>query len=173
MSVKRLQERLIQRYDAINIPFESVVFRQYQDEVSSDPADLRDIAAWAISKGLWHPKPADVHERFVREMSDALREEYRTDKAGRRYRAKHAVRATNFDGKQMSLWDDIDTAPRPHMEKAFAQRRRQIVGDGHQLRLDVDHFNSVHEDQEPVQLILDFTDDVAEMLVAEGIEEAA
>lgn len=99
--------------------------------------------------------------------------EYRTDGAGRRYRSKHAVRSTNYDGKQMSLWDDIDVAPRAHMEKAFAQRRRGIVGDSHQLQLDVDHFNSVHPDVEPVQLILDFTDDVHEMLVAEGIEDAA
>lgn len=149
------------------------IFRQYQAEVSSDPADLRDVAAWAISKGLWHPKPADIHERFSREMADALREEYRTDKAGRRYRAKHAVRATNFDGKQMSLWDDIDTAPRAHMEKAFGQRRRQIVSDCHQVRLDVDHYNSANPDVAPIQLILDFTDDVNEMLVAEGIDDAA
>lgn len=149
------------------------IFRKYQEEVSPDPADLRDVAAWAIKEGLWHPKPADVHARFAQEMADALREEYRTDKAGRRYRAKHAIRATNYDGKQMSLWDDIDTAPRAHMEKAFAQRRRGIVGDSHQLRLDVDHFNSVHPEEEPVQLILDFTDDVAEMLIAEGIDDAA
>ncbi|MGV9009662.1 hypothetical protein [Brevundimonas sp.] len=147
--------------------------QRYRIEVSATANDPRDIAAWAISKGLWHPKPSDIHARFASDMADALREEYRTDKAGRRYRANHAIRATSVDGKQMSLWDDIDTAPRSHMEKAFAMRRRQIVGDCHQARLDVDHYNSVHQDEEPVQFILDFTDDVAEMLVAEGVEEAA
>jgi hypothetical protein len=149
------------------------LFARYKAEIAAEPADLREVGAWAIREGLWHPKPSDLQERFAREMADALREEYRTDSAGRRYRAKHAVRATNFDGKQMSLWDDIDTAPRPHMEKAFAQRRRQIVSDSHQLRLDVDHFNSANPVEEPIQLILDFTDDVHEMLVAEGIEDAA
>lgn len=148
------------------------LFRRFREEVSADPADLREVAAWAIRKGLWHPRPADIHARFAEEMAEALRDEYRTDKAGRRYRAKHAVRLSS-GGKQLSLWADIDDAPRAHMEKAFGQRRRQIVGDAHQLRLDVDHYNAAHTDEEPVQLVLDFTDDVHELLVAEGIEDAA
>lgn len=147
------------------------IFKRYQAEVAAEPVDLREVAAWAISEKLWHPRPADIHARFAEDMATALREEYRTDKAGRRYRAKHAVRGEH-DGRQYSLWDDIDTAPRSHMEKAFAQRRRQIVNDGHQLRLDVDHFNSVNPEEKQIQLILDLTDDVAEMLVAEGIEAA-
>ena len=73
----------------------------------------------------------------------------------------------------IAFWADIDSAPRSHMEKAFAQRRRQIVGDCRQLRLDVDHFNSAHPDEEQLKLVLDFTDDVAEMLVAEGIGDDA
>ncbi len=148
------------------------IFGRYQQEVSAEPADLRLVAAWAIREKLWEPRPSDVHARFAEDMAAALREEYRTDKEGRRYRAKHAVRAER-GGKQYSFWADIDTAPRGHMEKAFAQRRRQIVNDSHQLRLDVDHYNSVHPDQAQIQLVLDFTDDVAEMLVAEGIEDAA
>ncbi len=62
------------------------------------------------------------------------------------------------------------------MEKAFAQRRRQIVGDSYQLRLDVDHYNDSHPEEPKIQLILDFTDDVEERIVAEGIgdkDEAA
>jgi hypothetical protein len=148
------------------------IFRQYQAEVSSEPADLRDVAAWAVREGLWEPRPADVHARFAEDMATALREEYRTDKDGRRYRAKHAVRASR-DGKQLSFWADIDTAPRTHMEKAFGQRRRQIVSDSHQLRLDVDHFNEVHADEPQLELVLDFTDDVKEMMIAEGLEDVA
>jgi hypothetical protein len=148
------------------------IFRKFQDETSHDPADLREVAAWAIKEKLWQPRPSDIHARFASDMADALREEYRTDKAGRRYRAKHAVRDT-VNGKQTSFWADIDTAPRTHIEKAFGQRRRQVIGDCHQLRLDVDHFNSVHPDQEQYNLILDFTDDVEEMLVAEQIQDAA
>lgn len=148
------------------------IFEAYQEEVSRDPADLKDVARWAIERGMWSPKPADIHARFAGDMADALRDEYRTDRAGRRYRAKHAVRGSK-NGRQGSFWADIDLAPRTHMEKAFAQRRQQVVGDCYQLRQDVDHFNSVHPDQPPVQLILDFTADVEEMLIADGIEDAA
>lgn len=59
------------------------------------------------------------------------------------------------------------------MQQAFAQRRGQIVGDCHQLRLDVDHYNAARKDEENIQLVLDFTDDVEEMLIAEGVEEGA
>lgn len=103
-------------------------------------------------------------------MAAALREEYRKDDAGRRYRAKHAVRKWQ-NGRQQSFWADIDGAPHEHMVQAFGQRRKQIVGDCHQLRLDVDHYNSVRTDEEDIQLVLDFSEDVEELLIAEGVEK--
>ena len=148
------------------------IFRRYSKEVSDNPADLRDVGQWALENGLWHPRPADIQARFANDMASALREEYRTDKAGRKYRAKHAVRKWQ-SGRQLSFWADIDSAPRSHMQQAFGQRRKQIVGDCHQLRLDVDHYNSVREDEENIQLVLDFAEDVEEMLIAEGAEDAA
>lgn len=148
------------------------IFRDYTKEVSADPADLKDVGQWAIDKRLWHPRPADIRARFAQDMAEALREEYRTDRAGRRYRAKHAVRKWQ-NGRQMSFWADIDGAPRAHMLQAFGQRRKQIVGDCHQLRLDVDHYNSVRTDEDPIQLILDFTEDIEELLMAEGVKEDA
>lgn len=151
------------------------IFHQYQREVNPDPADLRDVAAWAMMQGLWQPRPSDIRDRFSHDMAEALRQEFRVDGKGRSYRANHAVRAFQ-NGRQRSFWADIDTAPRAHMEKAFAQRRRQIVGDSYQLRLDVDHYNDSHPEEPKIQLILDFTDDVEERIVAEGIgdkDEAA
>ncbi len=148
------------------------IFHQYQEAVSPDPADLRQVAAWAISEGLWRPRPADIHARFAEDMAQALHDDYRTDKARRRYRVNHAVREWR-DGRQYSFWADIDTAPRSHMEKAFQQRRRQIVDDCHQLALDVGHFNSIHPGEEQYELPLNFEEDVREMMVAEGIEDAA
>jgi hypothetical protein len=38
-------------------------------------------------------------------------------------------------------------------------------------KIDMDHFNSVDANAEQFELILDFTDDVKEMMVAEGIED--
>jgi hypothetical protein len=60
------------------------LFKQYQEEVSRDPVDLKEVGAWAMEKGLWAPRPVDMQSRFAAEMAEALGEEYRTDKAGRR-----------------------------------------------------------------------------------------
>ena len=40
------------------------------------------------------------------------------------------------------------------------QRREQMVGDGLQLSLDVDHWNSINPEDEPIVVPLDFTEDV-------------
>jgi len=140
------------------------IFRRYQEEVSADPVDLKEVGAWAMAKGLWAPRPVDMQSRFAAEMAEALAEEYRTDKAGRRYRSKLAVTT-----RQGSLWGDIDTAPRSHVVKNVGQRRRQIVGNCYQLRVDVGHYNEDHPKEDPLQLVLNFEDDVTEMLVADGI----
>ena len=86
-----------------------------------------------------------------------MREEYIIDPQGRKVRAKHAARI-----KQGVLWDDIRTASLEHMHISFQQRRQQIVGDCKQLKLDVDSYNDNKNDSKPIQLVLDFTLDVAE-----------
>lgn len=60
------------------------------------------------------------------------------------------------------LWIDIDEAPRGPMQRSLVMRREQIVGDALQLSFDADHWNSIHTDEEPIILPLDFTDDVDE-----------
>ena len=146
------------------------IFDQYRQEVSSAPVDLKEVGAWAIGKGLWQPRPADIAASFAREMAEALREEVKIDKDGRRHRAKIPARTITKDGAPLFVWADIDDAPRAHVEKNIAQTRRQIVGDSFQLRLIVDHYNSTHPDKSPLQLVLDFTDDVEEQLIAKGLK---
>ena len=54
-------------------------------------------------------------------------------------------------------------APHEHMEKAFAQRREHIVGECTQLNTDVVVYNDMNEGKVPeIQIILDFSEDVAE-----------
>ncbi|MDN5882514.1 MAG: hypothetical protein L0H37_09095 [Nitrosospira sp.] len=133
------------------------LFHAYAKEHGSEPTQLTDVAAWMVNEGYWQMRPIDVIHRCANDLSAALREEYRVDEKGRRYRANHAVR-----GEQGTLWADLDNAPHGHMEKAFAQRRRQIVGDCYQLKTDVDVYNDKHKLEEPINLVLNFTDDVAE-----------
>jgi hypothetical protein len=54
-------------------------------------------------------------------------------------------------------------ASHDHMERAFAQRRDQIIGDNLQLKTDVDVYNDLNKGKHPpIQLILNYTEDVAE-----------
>lgn len=50
---------------------------------------------------------------------------------------------------------------------------QQIVGDCVQLKTDVDVYNGRNPDKEPIQLVLDFTDDVAEIEAADGLDAVA
>jgi hypothetical protein len=94
-------------------------------------------------------------------MATALREEYATDEKGRRYRVNHAVRVTKA-GVQYTFWAIMKDAPREHMQKAFIQRREQIVGDCLQLATDVEAYNDMKREQPPIPMLFDFRDDVEE-----------
>ena len=143
------------------------IFQDYERAGNPTPASLREVAAWAIEKQLWKPRRIDIVDVLAEDLSRALREEYRTDHKGRRYRAKHAVR-TMRRGVQLTLWADMDRSTRDHMHMAFAQRRQSIVGDCLHLRIDVDVYNEKNASEQPIQMILDFTQDVAEVLASEG-----
>ncbi len=126
------------------------------------PATSREIAAWAIGEKQWWPQPSTLISQCAEQLSRAMREEYISDPQGRVVRAKHAAKVER-DGEQLTLWADIRTADRPHMEIAFQQRRQQIVGDCRQLKTDVDSFNDNSNTGPPIQLVFDFTDDLTEL----------
>jgi hypothetical protein len=146
------------------------IFDRYNDEVEAGPVSLEDVAGWAISKGLFSPTPRDVVKLCREALAESLRQERRVDEKGRKYRAKHSVR-TSHNGVQMSLWADIDHAPKTFMEKSFAQRRRSIVDDCFQIKQDVDHFNDLHPDDLAIQMVLDFADDVAELEATQRLDK--
>lgn len=138
------------------------IVKDYRKAGERWPAAAKDIAAWAIRNQKWKPQPSSIVAQCANHISEALRDEYITDPQGRRVRAKHAARILDH-GKQISLWADIRTAPPEHMKIAFQQRRRAIVGDCRQLKLDVDSYNDNANDGSPIQMIFDFTDDLAEL----------
>jgi hypothetical protein len=138
------------------------VWRRFEHENGSLPASAREAAVWGVSKGLLSLPDLDPYDALADDMARALREEYATDKQGRRYRVNHAVRVTR-GGVQHTFWAILGDAPVEHMKQAFAQRREQIVGDCLQLRTDVDAYNSINVEAD-IQLELDFTMDVEERL---------
>ena len=140
------------------------VWHHYDTQGEHKPTGTRQAAYWAVAEGLLELPDIDPHEVLAEKMAGALRREYRKDEHGRKYRVNHAVRVTK-GGVQYTFWATMGFAPHEHMEKAFGQRREQIIGDCLQLKIDVDVYNDMNLGNRPeIQLVLDFTDDVAERL---------
>jgi hypothetical protein len=55
------------------------------------------------------------------------------------------------------------------METAFQQRRQSIVGDCKQLKNDLDSYNENFNTADPIQIVVDFTDDLEEAELSAGI----
>jgi hypothetical protein len=144
-----------------NIQLTNILDR-YIDEVDSEPTALDDVVDWALTQGLYKPEPRDIRKVFKEALAESLRQEKRFD--GKRwYRAKRSVR-TNIGGVQLNLWADVDkNASFGFMEKSVGQSRRAMVDDAYQLKMVVDHYNEANSGQKQIQLILDLTEDVAEM----------
>jgi hypothetical protein len=135
--------------------------QEYRQRGGSWPATSREIAHWAIENKKWLPQPSAVISQCADQIARALRDEYVTDPQGRRVRANHAV--THSKGaEQHVLWDDIRTATPKHMELAFQQRRQMVLGDCKQLKNDVDSYNENRKPEKTVQIVFDFTLDLAE-----------
>jgi hypothetical protein len=144
------------------------LFRRYQEEVGiTSLTSLKDVGLWAINKGLWEPRRADMLRQFSEEMARALREEFYTDPQGRRVRTKHAVRIppATAGGEQQSLWGDIRSMSRKDMETSAQQRRHGIVADCLHLKTDVDSFNDNRSPDNRIQVSFDFRADLAELEV--------
>ena len=136
------------------------IIRLYKETTGRAEIDMHEVAKFAARKGWPLPKPADPLDLLAKELSQAAREEVRRDKStGQPYRANHAM-TVRRGAQQMTLWIDIDEAPRKPMVKCLVQRREQMVGDGLQLTLDADHWNSIHPEDEPIDLPMDLAPDI-------------
>ncbi len=138
------------------------VWHHYDSDHGHQPTSTREAVHWAVSEGLFELPEVDPYEVLAGQMSQALRDEYETLPDGRRYRLNHAVRISK-GGVQLTFWGTMGFASHEHMEKAFAQRREQIIGDNLQLKTDVDVYNDLNQGKRPaIQMVLDYTEDVAE-----------
>lgn len=137
-------------------------WHSYESTHGHLPTSTRQAYAWGVSQGILELPQLDALDVGAELMAQALRAELKTDADGRRYRVNHAVRATK-SGVQYTFWGVLGYAGHEHMEKAFGQRREQIIGDCAQLKTDVDVYNDLNKGKRlEFQLVLDFSDDVAE-----------
>lgn len=136
------------------------IIRLYKERTGLTSVEMHEVAKFAADLGWPLPQPKSAIDRLAEQFSSAAREEVRKDEVtGRPYRANLAV-TTWQNGTQLTFWTDIDEAPRHVAHKSFVQRREQMVGDALQLTFDVTHWNRIHDDEVPILMPLDFTDDV-------------
>jgi hypothetical protein len=140
------------------------LWKEYEIAHDYSPTGTRPVVEWALSEGRLELPEVDPVNILASQMAQALRTETAIDEKGREYRVNHAVKITK-DGVQTTFWGIMGFASREHMEKSFTQRREQIISDCVHLRIDVDAYNAKHPKEKPVQLELNFSEDVAERLV--------
>ena len=120
-----------------------------------------------ILSGRWEMPASAIRRRCADDIATAMREEYYSDAKGRRVRLLHP--APLFEhGKRDMVWDDIRTATRAHMALSFQNRRHGIVQDCRQFKIDADSYNEAHTDQEPIQIVFNFENDLAELEAADA-----
>ena len=149
------------------------LFHDYEKHIGG-PGTLRDAVRWGLKNGRLAEPKFDPEAALMSDLKSALRAETRTDDQGREYHANAAVTFTDDGGIQAALWGDLDRKTTPHefLVEMVAQRRKGILDDRDRLKSTVDHINDAHPDKH-IQLVLDFTEDVAEREAMRGADEAA
>jgi hypothetical protein len=131
-------------------------FARYCREQEGRDLMMQEVALLAKKAGWKMPAPKDPVEILAKEFSKAEREEMEFDaELGESYHVNIA-----YPTEQGMFWADIDRADRKKMAKNVVLRRDQMLGDGLQLTIDAMHWNRVNPDEEPVQVPLDFGDEV-------------
>ena len=80
---------------------------------------------------------------------------------------------SNSGQLNLFVYVDIDEATRNQMWKSAINRREQMVSDGYNLTLDLDHWNSVNPENEPIALPMDLTLDIEIRRAAEDDDDDA
>lgn len=145
----------------------------YKRETGNNAVDMDDVARWAIGRGVKPPQPKTELELMSKQLADAARLQHNKDpNTGYSYRVNHALTHSDPNGKQRTLWVDIHSAKRSQMHASLTNRRQQMIGDGVQLTIDQTVWNNLNPNEEAIQMVLDFTEDVAERLQMYGSDES-
>lgn len=132
----------------------------YKEETGVKEVDMHKVAEFAAEKGMDLPRPKNPMDILAHQLGRAARDEMGKDgETGRPYRVNHAYTVTR-EGQQTTLWVDIKDATRKQMHMSLMLRREQMIGDGLQLTFDAEFWNKRNPADEPIQVPLDFTDDI-------------
>ncbi|MGX5799659.1 hypothetical protein ACWGS9_00235 [Bradyrhizobium sp. Arg314] len=135
------------------------LIRHYREVTGETEIDMHKVAEFAKSMGWKMPTPPSEVELLARQFADDAQAERKYDKnTGKPYRVYHAIPASGQ--LNLFLYVDIDEATRNQMLRSAVNRREQMVSDGYNLTLDLDHWNNVNPDLEPISLPMDLALDI-------------
>ena len=136
--------------------------RFWKEKTGATEVDMHEVAKLAAEMGWNLPVPQSPIDLLAKRFKDAARDETEYDKeTGQPYRVYHAVPAMTADGQtSMFVYVDISDAKRNVMLKSAVIRREQMIGDGLQLTLDLDHWNRINPKDEPIELPMDLGPDI-------------
>lgn len=146
--------------------------RHYKEATGVTEIDMHDVARFAKRMGWKMPTPPSDVDLLAKQFADDAQAERRYDeKTGKPYRVYHALP----DSRQLNLfvYVDIDEANRNQMLKSAVNRREQMVSDGYNLTLDLEHWNRINPDKEAIQLPMDLEFDIQLRRAAEDDGEDA
>ena len=141
--------------------------RHYRDVTGEREIDMHKVAEFAKGMGWKMPAPPSDVELLAKQFADDAQAERKyDDKTGKPYRVYHALPASG----QLNLfvYVDIDEATRSQMLKSAVNLREQMVSDGYNLTLDLDHWNGANPNQKPISLPMDLTMDIEIRKAADG-----
>lgn len=139
------------------------LIKLYREETGNVEIDMHAVAAFAVKKGWALPKPQNPMDMLAKQFADAARQEFNKDRnTGRPYRVYHAVPKQDENGQGVFFWIDIDdpATSAKNFRKSAVMRREQMVDDGVQLSLDLDHWNSIRPEEDHLTLPWDLSLDI-------------
>lgn len=147
--------------------------RHYKEETGATEIDMHEVAKFAQRMGWKMPTPPTAVDLLAKQFAeDAQAERKYDEKTGKPYRVYQAIPVQSGQ-LNMFVYVDIDEATPSQMRKSAVHRREQMVSDGYQLTLDLEHWNRVNSDKEPITLPMDLTLDIEIRRAAEDDESDA
>jgi hypothetical protein len=136
------------------------MIQYYKEQAGIAEIDMKEVAKFAIAHGWPPPIPKDPVDLLAEQFAQTAREVIWHDKTTRKpYRKYHAMEERHGQTR-LYVWIDIDEAPRKSMVKSTVMRREGMVADGVQLTLDLEHWNRINPNEEPINMPMNLEPDI-------------
>ncbi len=112
------------------------LIRQYMVENGVTEFDPDDVARWVIDRGYWTEGSYSKVKRCRHDLTAAMRDDYIYDPQGREVRAMQPWPVKSEGGQYIWRWGAIYSIPPNKFKLSLSTRRRAVLGECRQHRID-------------------------------------